>query len=30
VLKNIGIQGFDTGSEKRLRDLLAWLGTASP
>jgi ABC-type phosphate/phosphonate transport system substrate-binding protein len=30
VLKNIGIQGFDTGSEKRLRALLAWLGTASP
>jgi phosphonate transport system substrate-binding protein len=25
VLKNIGIQGFDTSSEKRLRDLLAWL-----
>ena len=27
VLKNIGIQGFDTGTEKRLRDLLGWLGT---
>jgi len=26
VLKNIGIDGFDTRSEKRLRDLLAWLG----
>jgi phosphonate transport system substrate-binding protein len=26
VLKNIGIQGFDTTTEKRLRDLLAWLG----
>jgi ABC-type phosphate/phosphonate transport system substrate-binding protein len=26
VLKNIGIQGFDTGTEKRLQDLLAWLG----
>ena len=26
VLKNIGIDGFDTRSEKRLRDLLPWLG----
>lgn len=26
VLKSIGIQGFDTSSEQRLRDLLAWLG----
>ncbi len=26
ALKQIGIQGFDTSSEKRLRDLLAWLG----
>ncbi|MFT5933739.1 MAG: phosphonate transport system substrate-binding protein [Hydrogenophaga sp.] len=26
VLKSIGIQGFDTSSDKRLRDLLAWLG----
>ena len=26
VLKNIGIQGFDTSTEKRLRELLAWLG----
>lgn len=26
VLKNIGIQGFDTTSERRLRALLPWLG----
>lgn len=26
VLKSVGVQGFDTGTEKRLRDLLAWLG----
>ncbi|WP_291013719.1 hypothetical protein [Hydrogenophaga sp.] len=26
VLKSIGIQGFDTTSERRLRTLLAWLG----
>jgi phosphonate transport system substrate-binding protein len=26
VLKIIGTQGFDTSSDKRLRDLLAWLG----
>lgn len=26
VLKSIGIQGFDTATEKRLRDLLDWLG----
>jgi ABC-type phosphate/phosphonate transport system substrate-binding protein len=30
VLKSIGIQGFDTGTEKRLRDLLTWLDTAFP
>lgn len=26
VLKSVGIQAFDTSTEKRLRDLLAWLG----
>ncbi|MCJ0761960.1 phosphate/phosphite/phosphonate ABC transporter substrate-binding protein [Variovorax terrae] len=26
VLKSIGIQAFDTGSEQRLRELLKWLG----
>ncbi len=26
VLKRIGIQGFDTTTEKRLRELLVWLG----
>jgi hypothetical protein len=26
VLGRIGIAGFDTDTEKRLRDLLAWLG----
>lgn len=26
VLKSVGIQGFDTSTEKRLRELLAWLG----
>lgn len=26
VLKRIGVKAFDTSSEKRLRDLLAWLG----
>jgi len=26
VLKSVGVQGFDTGTEKRLRDLLTWLG----
>ena len=26
VLKNVGIEGFDTSTEKRLRDLLSWLG----
>jgi hypothetical protein len=25
VLRNLDIQGVDTGTEKRLRDLLAWL-----
>ena len=25
VLNNVGIEGFDTSSEKRLRDLLTWL-----
>ena len=27
VLATIGVKEFDTGSEKRLRDLLGWLGT---
>jgi hypothetical protein len=26
VLRNIGTQGLGTTNEKRLRDLLAWLG----
>lgn len=26
VLKSVGVQGFDTSTEKRLRELLAWLG----
>lgn len=26
VLRNLDIQGIDTGTEKRLHDLLAWLG----
>lgn len=26
VLKTVGVQQFDTGTEKRLRDLLKWLG----
>lgn len=26
VLKSVGIQGFDTSTEKRLRNLLPWLG----
>lgn len=30
VLTTIGVKEFDTGSEKRLRDLLGWLGPEAP
>lgn len=30
VLKSIGVQGFDTTSGERLKQLLAWIGAGSP